>query len=319
MSEGARNEAAGEEYRAVARLLLDDLLREALAGGDADATAAAHVLAEGTAFAAALAEEVSIAKNRWWEQTRQPAGSPPGGEFADMGRGRSAGGGGVRVSNTPMADRIVPASFVVPAAAANGANGAARSEPASHLPASPERRKGPWSDKSYPEMREFIAEKEQSAKKPNDGYGEFNHDSRELGRYQLKPSSLLQIGWLAKTPQGELYWTDKAKAQEVTSWDDFLRNPAAQEAAMTDYLLDNDRQLRANGAKKFIGMEVVGIVGTFKISEGGLAAAAHRGGPGDIRDYLQFRRDNPPGAPIPPKERRRFLPIETRLREAERL
>ena len=210
-----------------------------------------------------------------------------------------------------MADRIVPA--------ANGVNGVARGGPASRPSASPVPRKGPRSDQPNPDFRQKVAELESSADKPNDGYGEFNHSSRELGRYQLAPDSLVQTGWLGKTPQGEYYWTDKAKAHGVNSKDEFLRNPTAQEAAMTDYLLDNDQQLRANGAKKFIGMEVAGIVGTFKISEAGLAAAAHRGGPRDVRDYLRFRRDSPPGASIPLKLRDKYLPIETRLRLAEHL
>ena len=79
------------------RELLDELLRDELAGesnsGAALAVVAARALDQGAAIAEALAAEMSIAKNRWWEQSRQPAGIPQGGRFADMGA--AARGAGV--------------------------------------------------------------------------------------------------------------------------------------------------------------------------------------------------------------------------------
>ena len=49
------------------------------------------------------------------------------------------------------------------------------------------------------------------------------------------------------------------------------------------------------------------------------SATAHRGGTTVLRDYLRFRGDSPPGASIALKLRDKYLPIETRLREAEGL
>lgn len=269
------------------------------------------MLAEGTAFAAALAEEVSIAKNRWWEQTRQPAGSPPGGEFADMGRGRgrSAGGGGGRivpVSREPSNYRIVPVSDTSMAQRPD-------TTPTGRQPSPRSSNAEAWMRQPNAEFRRHIATKENSADKPNDGYGELNRKSGELGRYQLAPDSLVQIGWLKKTPQGEYYWTDKAKAQEVTSRDNFLRNPAAQEAAMTEYLRENERQLRLNGSKSFLGTTIVGLEGTFKISEAGLAAAAHRQGAKGVLTYLRTQAGRNFRSPRDMSEVDKI--IETRLRQ----
>ena len=84
-------------FRKMARVLLDELLQDELAaegGAEVPLTVvAARALDQGAAIAEALAAEMSIAKNRWWEQSRQPAGIPQGGRFADMGA--AARGAGV--------------------------------------------------------------------------------------------------------------------------------------------------------------------------------------------------------------------------------
>lgn len=133
----------------------------------------------------------------------------------------------------------------------------------------------PWHDKPHAEIRMHIADAERSADKANDGYGEVNPTSGALGRYQLKLIALQDIEW--KDADGA--WTDRAKMHGVDSDNAFLTKPAAQEDAMTAYIDRNDEQLRANGSKIHLGRTYVGPNGkSFKVTEAGLAAAAHREG-----------------------------------------
>jgi hypothetical protein len=66
----------------------------------------------------------------------------------------------------------------------------------------------------------------------------------------------------------------------------FLANPEAQERALTDYLNDTERQLRANGSFNYLGKEIDGRVAFFAISRAGLIAAGHREGAPETRHYL---------------------------------
>ena len=109
---------------------------------------------------------------------------------------------------------------------------------------------------------------------------------------------------------------------------DFLRNPKAQEQAMTDVMAEIKRQADTTpdnkGQRKdirlsgFIGKTFEGKKGWITVTEEGLLAAIHRRGAGEVRSY--FRKfeallNNSPvvksgiGGVTPDSE------IETRLRE----
>ena len=55
--------------------------------------------------------------------------------------------------------------------------------------------KKPWHGMPNEKFREEIAKAERSADKPYDGYKEEAKRSNALGRYQLTPIALADIGW----------------------------------------------------------------------------------------------------------------------------
>lgn len=168
-----------------------------------------------------------------------------------------------------------------------------------------------WVGQPNQTWREQIAHEESRQTAHIDsGYGAIGGG---LGRYQLQPGALLDAGW--RTSNGQ--WSERAHAAGISSDAEFLANPAAQKAALSDVMRRNEEQLRANGAWRRIGQQVPGLRGgTVTITEAGLAAAAHRQGAGAVRDYIQHRLR---GLPPPPSVRGRgnlsaFNVIEQRLR-----
>lgn len=159
-------------------------------------------------------------------------------------------------------------------------------------------------------FRDRIAQAERSAEHPGGGYTQRNASSGALGRYQIIPAALQDIGWHDAGGR----WTARAAAQGVQSEADFLANPAAQEAAMGDYLRRTGAQLAAHGAQASAGRSVTGSDGQpVPITEAGLLAAAHRRGAGAVARWLAHR-DSGPDAPVPPAQRAAFASIEARLR-----
>lgn len=170
-----------------------------------------------------------------------------------------------------------------------------------------------WEDFPNPDFRNRLAAAEQSVNRPHYGYLEV-HDSRDLrghrnlalGRYQMTPAALQAVDMMDR--QGN--WTGK---YGVRSQADFLANPEGQERALSDYMRDNERQLRANGAFDHIGATVDGLRERFPVTRAGLLAAAHRYGARETRDYLNRiagNRYTSKGLDL----NRRELAIETRLR-----
>ena len=73
-----------------------------------------------------------------------------------------------------------------------------------------------------------------------------------------------------------------------------------------------------------IGQEIDGLEGRFKLTEGGLIAAAHRAGAPTVRDYLKRQRDSGWKSdlskwPSDPREKKMYQALETRLRKFETL
>jgi hypothetical protein len=138
-----------------------------------------------------------------------------------------------------------------------------------------------------------------------------NPTSGALGRYQFLPVALRDIGW--QDASGA--WTARAAAQGVQSEADFLASPAAQEAAMGQYLQRTERQLAANGALGAAGQTVTATDGQpLAITEAGLVAAAHRRGAGAVARWLEHRTRTPE-APVPEASRAAFAGVEQRLRD----
>ncbi|WP_431283113.1 hypothetical protein ACQW02_27570 [Humitalea sp. 24SJ18S-53] len=157
-------------------------------------------------------------------------------------------------------------------------------------------------------FRDRIAQAERSAEHPGGGYTQRNPTSGAIGRYQMIPAALQDIGW--RDADGG--WTARAAAQGVRSEADFLASPDAQEAAMGDYLRRTAAQLTAHGAQA--GRSVTGSDGQpVPVTEAGLLAAAHRRGAGAVARWLAHRETNP-DTPPPPAQRAAFASIEARLR-----
>ncbi len=142
-------------------------------------------------------------------------------------------------------------------------------------------------------------------------YAVRNPNSGALGRYQFIPQALQDLGW--KDAGGQ--WTALAATHGVTSDEQFLANPAAQEAAMTTYLARTEMQLSRNGAMAQAGGSVPGLDGgAVPLTEAGLMAAAHRRGAGSVARYLAHRA-NTPDAALTPQQRQAFASVERRLRD----
>lgn len=156
-----------------------------------------------------------------------------------------------------------------------------------------------------------IALRESSAQRPGQGYGARNPRSGALGRYQITPQALRDLGW----QDAEGRWTPRAARHGAASEAAFLASPAAQEAALAGVLRRNERQLDRNGSLARAGGVVTGLDGgAVPLTEAGLVAAAHRRGAGSVARYLAHRTTTP-DAQLGPAERRAFAAVEGRLRE----
>jgi hypothetical protein len=136
-----------------------------------------------------------------------------------------------------------------------------------------------WERFSNAAFRNQLAIAENSAHKPNFGYGDVNRKSGALGRYQVRLDGLHAAGM----KDGNGKWTGK---YGIHSSKQFLASPEAQERALTDLLNDTERQLRVNGSLGDVGTDIEGQRACFKITRVGLIAAAHREGAGATHSYL---------------------------------
>jgi hypothetical protein len=136
-----------------------------------------------------------------------------------------------------------------------------------------------WVSQSNAAFRNRLAIAEGNVDKPNFGYGEVNEKAEALGRYQMRPNGLHAAGMIDANGN----WTGK---YGIHSRAEFLADPEVQEKALTDYLQDTERQLKANGSFNFIGKSVDGLVSRFTVTRAGLIAAGHREGPTATRRYL---------------------------------
>ena len=182
--------------------------------------------------------------------------------------------------------------------------------PASTAPrAGPAQAPRPAGDAAF---RARIARAETGAVRAGEGYGARNAASGALGRYQLTPQALRDLGW--RDAGGG--WTALAARHGVGSDAEFLASPAAQEAAMGAYLRRAQTLLHRNGSLARSGSAVTGLDGTpVPLTEAGLVAAAHRRGAGSVARSLAHRAASSDAPPLTASERRAFAAVERRLRD----
>lgn len=163
-------------------------------------------------------------------------------------------------------------------------------------------------------FRARIARAESGATRPGEGYGARNAASGALGRYQLTPQALRDLGWMDAAGG----WTALAARHGVASHEGFLSSQAAQEAAMGAYLRRAETLLHRNGSLARSGGAVPGLDGSpVQLTEAGLVAAAHRRGAGSVARYLAHRNAaaSADAPPLSAPDRRAFAAVERRLRD----
>ena len=186
---------------------------------------------------------------------------------------------------------------------------AAAAPPRAHLRDQAASARPPAPDAAF---RARIARAETGAARADQGYNARNAASGALGRDQLTPQALRDLGW--KDAGGG--WTALAARHGVGSDAAFLASPAAQEAAMGAYLRRAETQLDRNSSLSQRGGTVTGLDGTpVCLTEAGLVAAAHRRGAGSVARYLAHRGASSDASPLTASERRAFAAVERRLRD----
>ena len=147
-------------------------------------------------------------------------------------------------------------------------------------------------------FRARIARAETGAARAGEGYGARNAASGALGRDQLTPQALRDLGW--RDAGGG--WTALAARHGVSSDAELLSGPAAQEAAMGAYLRRAEAQLNSNGSLSRSGGTVTGLDGaSVPLTEA--ASSRPRTGAAPAASRATWRT----GAPRPTR-RRRFRP-----------
>lgn len=160
-------------------------------------------------------------------------------------------------------------------------------------------------------FRQLIARLETGPGRPDHGYGARNTGSGALGRYQMLPVALRDIGWQDATGQ----WTEAAARHGVRSEAEFLATPAAQEAAMSAYLRRAELQLERNGSLSRAGASIAGMDGAaVPLTDAGLVAAAHRAGAHSVARYLAHLGGGA-DSPLSAADRNTFAAVERRLRQ----
>lgn len=129
------------------------------------------------------------------------------------------------------------------------------------------------------------------------------------GRYQFTRIGLQEVGLM----DGDGNWIHPG----FPTAEDFLNDPAAQDAALARLLAAHDEQFRRKNLRIHLGQEVNGIVGRFVVTEAGMQAAAHREGAGALSRYLRFQAEHgwtSDFSGLDADERAIFEHVETRLR-----
>lgn len=106
-----------------------------------------------------------------------------------------------------------------------------------------------------------------------------------VGLYQLGESALQDAGYYFTDPSATYRnsWTGIWTGNDgVYSLDDFLSNPQAQTDALNAYFAKNVGYIHSYGLQRYLGTQIAGI----PVTESGMLAAAHLGGIGSLRSFL---------------------------------
>ena len=148
------------------------------------------------------------------------------------------------------------------------------------------------------------------------GYNAVSKSGRALGKYQKQEGALKDTGFM--TSEGQ--WTGK---YGVNSREDYLKNRQAQESGMDDFLKRTEKSLKTYKVNREIGRIVGGRMGNYNITKSGMLAAAHRRGARAVKEYTDHLRENNwqsnLDAILDEKQRRKFMHIETRMREFQKI
>lgn len=105
------------------------------------------------------------------------------------------------------------------------------------------------------------------------------------GKYQMGEAALIDAGYYRKPSRRyNNDWTGEFLGKDgVTSIQDFLNNPKAQENAQIVFKRKQWGYLKAVGAQNYLGLVIHG----YKITPSGLLAGAHLKGAGSVIEYLK--------------------------------
>ncbi|PJI37498.1 peptidoglycan-binding domain-containing protein [Ferrovibrio sp.] len=139
-----------------------------------------------------------------------------------------------------------------------------------------------WADSPiHADFRKEIHRKE-SEGAGNSGYAASNNGA--YGRYQMRVPALKDAGLIDRDGN----WTGK---YGLNSFEDFLRQPEAQERAFADFMARTEGYVRQI-APGYEGSRIEGARAPFEVTESGLVAAAHRQGAAMLVPYFEFQQDN---------------------------
>ena len=229
------------------------------------------------------------------------SGRPPGTTIFDGLLARASGGKGRPDARSPELGRGV-GTRLAQSAGQSGAAGRSP-QPPGRVPLEGGLYSGGFLD--------AIAEAEKNVR----NYAEVN-PGKAWGRYQMTEGALIDAGIYDRITKR---WTGfLARQLGITSEQDFLKGPLAQEKAFEVYLEKTEGYLRDKGATAYAGQIIEGIEGRITLTKGTLLGAAHREGAGNVVKYLDhLKRHNWVSEPSTFPEGKlgeKFLHIETRLR-----
>lgn len=105
-----------------------------------------------------------------------------------------------------------------------------------------------------------------------------------VGKYQWGEGILIDLGYYKKNGSLNNKWNGTFTGKDgIKSLEDLKKKPEVQEKIIKEEMAHYWNQLEKNGAAKYIGKEINGVV----ITPSGLLAAAHLKGPTDVKNFLE--------------------------------
>lgn len=135
------------------------------------------------------------------------------------------------------------------------------------------------SDAEFSTYKDQLASIETKGKSLDESYLTTSKSGEYLGRYQIgKSSGLIEAGYMDKAGN----WTDYAKSRGVTSAQDFLNNPAAQDDALRNLTNKNAEFVVRND----LDLRVGDTVGETQLTGAGLLLGSHNSR-GNLKSFVE--------------------------------